>query len=239
MNHVTKFACILAFASVPMLTPAWGQTQEAPMGRTALAMTEIAKAELKRGDRLVAEATPPAPPHAGPPGRCDGPPPGPGPRFHAGDGPPRRHFGPGRIAMKLNAAETEIGIRANQLDAWRDFTDALIATMTRPSRQSPPEAGDKSEPFEHAQRLADNAIARGRHAQDLVKAIDALKSKLTPEQLARVADIEARLSAHRGGPRGQFGPPHHGPGPGSGPDDGPSGPGGPDEDSPPPAPPEQ
>jgi hypothetical protein len=248
MTYLPRFARVLAFASVHMLTPAWGQAHEAPMTRTSLAeanlartdlaMTEIAKGELKHGDRLMAEASPPAPPHAGLPDRCDVPPPGPGPRFHAGDGPPKRGFGPGRLAIMLNAAETEIGIRTNQLDAWRDFTDALIATMTPPWRQSPPEASDtsaKNEPFAHAQRLADNAIERGKHAQDLAKAIEALKSKLTPEQLAKVAEIETRLSQrHRGWHR--FGPPHRGPGPKG--DDGQGRPDGPDDDTPPPASPE-
>jgi hypothetical protein len=241
MNHFfPKFARILAFASVHMLTPAWGQTHEATAGGTALAMTEIAKGELKRGDRLIAEATPPAPSHSGPPDRCDGPPPGPGPKFRAGEAP-RQHFGPGRLAARLNAAETEIGIRSNQLDAWRDFTDSLIATMTPPWLQHGPEAGapgaapstQTTEAFARVQRLAENAIERGHHAEDLAKAIDALKSKLTPEQLTKVADIEARLSARQGGMGPHFGPPQHGPGPR--PD---GGPGGPDDETPPPASPE-
>jgi hypothetical protein len=72
-------------------------------------------------------------------------------------------------------------------------------------------------------------IERGRHAEDLKKAIETLKGKLTPEQLTKVADIEARL-ARPGGPGPHFGPPH---GAGPGPDDGP---GGPDDETPPPTP---
>src|SRR4029079_8284837 len=46
MNHVfPRFARVLAFASVHMLTPAWGQTHDASMDGTALTMTEIAKGE--------------------------------------------------------------------------------------------------------------------------------------------------------------------------------------------------
>ena len=246
MTYLPQFARVLAFASVHMLTPAWGQAHEAPMTRTNLAEANVGPDELgqdesgndrdRQGRNETRRSADGRSRTSGPTAcwsprqmRCSRP--GPGPRFHAGDGPPRRSFGPGRLAMKLNAAETEIGIRANQLDAWRDFTDALIATMTPPWRQSPPDADAKSEPFAHAQRLANNAIARGKHAEDLAKAIEALKSKLTPEQLAKVAEIEARLGERHGGPR--FGPPHHGPGPKG--DDGPDGSG---DDTPPPAQPE-
>lgn len=155
-------------------------------------------------------------------------------------------FGPHRmgpppefmLAARLAALETRVGIRSEQLDAWRDYTSALQAVLTSPRPDhgpggtggpGGPEAkdpdaagpGGKSDPFAFQEKLVDDVTARAVSAGKLKEAIAALRAKLTPEQLEILASAER-----------PHGPP---PGPWGGPPDDAAGPRGlPNDGSPPP-----
>jgi len=164
------------------------------IGLTASAITGLAgTAFAESGTGIHA----PGPDGAGPGGPGDDRP-----------GPGRRH-GPDfrlHLARDLAGLETIAGIRSDQLDAWRDYTSALLVLLAPPT-PSRPAAANGPDAFGRAEHLADGVIARAATAQRLKTAIDTLRDKLTPEQIALLQQAEMRM-----GPRPSH-PPFFGPGP--------------------------
>ena len=116
-----------------------------------------------------------------------------------------------RLARKLAAVETAIGVRSEQLDAWRDFTAKLVAFATPPWQQdggsatdeqasgnppmsagnaqgdatppAVPPANDAGSSFGMLGRMVDGAIHRGDEARQLKDSMQKLESVLTPQQI--------------------------------------------------------
>ncbi|OBQ71064.1 hypothetical protein [Mesorhizobium erdmanii] len=147
------------------------------------------------------------------------------------------HMGPPpefMLAARLAVLETRVGIRSEQLDAWRDYTSALQAVLAPPRHDrgpggtggpggpDAPEAkvpdagpGGKPDPFAFQERLADEVTARAASAAKLKDAIAELRTKLSPEQL----EILASAEHPHGPPPGPWGgPPEDAAGPGGSPD---------------------
>ncbi|MBD8554233.1 hypothetical protein IFT84_06800 [Rhizobium sp. CFBP 8762] len=232
MKHMMT---VLGLASATMLSPlaahaAPGTSSSQPTAQPA-GMVEMAQADEGRLDK-------PKPPHD----RKDGP--GKHGKHDRDDRDGKRKHGPRhegmrgdpvmRLAGRLSAMETLIGIRGDQLEAWRNYTSAFIdfadRGMPKPPMPAPAADGQATQtpppkPPLMAERLADRAIAQAEKAKKLKEVTEALKGVLTPEQLERWEKAER--------PHGPRGPGHHGPEAGNPPPPPPAdGPDGPDEDGP-------
>ncbi|KAA1180439.1 hypothetical protein FP026_16555 [Rhizobium tropici] len=109
------------------------------------------------------------------------------------------------LAGKLSAMETLIGIRSAQLDAWRDYTNALTDFLAFPKHQPPgppPANGDTTRQLDReadkptelfGERLADGALDRVAKATALKDKATALQKVLTADQLAKLEDAERFL----------------------------------------------
>ncbi|GBD48376.1 hypothetical protein [Methylopila sp. Yamaguchi] len=167
---LATFAAVAVASSAPVI--------EAPKDQTSVHEMKVAQ--------LDAEGRPPprvmSPDAELPPPGRRGPPPGSFGRPQGPFGP----MGPLGLAGRLSAEETAIGIRAAQLDAWRNYADALQSVLAPPP---PPSKDLVTDPFALAEALAVHAEERGKAGTALKTAVAALRSQLTPEQLVRAARV--------------------------------------------------
>lgn len=109
-----------------------------------------------------------------------------------------------RLAERLSALETQVGIGAAQAPAWRAYADALLAfAASGPPRQppqAPPPAGPAAgEPPREPRKLLMGEILAaqgmggdaGEKAEALKKAAAGLRAALSEAQLARLLEADA------------------------------------------------
>lgn len=181
-----------------------------PVATKAKTQERLPQAESARSVQMAALDV--QGPQGGPPGF---PPPEGGPRAEGRpSGRPRPPGGPLALARNLAAAEVALGIRAAQLDAWRDFTDALQAMLPPPDLPPgpPPAPGAEGAPprpeaFALTSAFASHVEAAGKAGTRLSQAVTALKARLSPEQLERMVRLEPTLLPPPPPPPGPMGAP--------------------------------
>lgn len=106
-----------------------------------------------------------------------------------------------RLASQLSLQETVIGIRAEQLDAWRAYTQAVLAMV--PDREAvlavvgaPDDLGSLPAAFARTEAVSEQLMRYADRAEVLQKAITDLRQVLTPEQLeaARLPRLPGRMN---------------------------------------------
>ncbi len=132
-----------------------------------------------------------APAEAAGPWACEEPP------FAAGTGPVVDPAAARLVAgMLLSAQETALGIRTDQMDAWRGYTTALIALLPsgeRLGRWRDEKKRADAQAFDLAQDIAGAAIQRAEKARALQDAVSKLKAVLTPEQMSMAKQMQEKL----------------------------------------------
>lgn len=133
-----------------------------------------------------------------------------GPEGFGSEGLGPQHFGAQRmgpppefmLAARLSALETKVGVRSEQLDAWRDYTSALQAMLAPPKSDHGPDGtggrgltsedpgNGERKPFAIQEKLAGDVTQRAVAAGKLKEAIAALRAKLTSEQLEILASAQ-------------------------------------------------
>ncbi|MDK8875314.1 Spy/CpxP family protein refolding chaperone [Paracoccus sp. SSJ] len=119
------------------------------------------------------------------------------------------------LSAHLAATETYLGITGEQQDAWRDYSQALIAFIEPPAADARAEGderpADQARPLA-AERVAQHALARAEKARALLAATTALRGTLEPAQLERLQQVDPGFGPGPHGPRHE-GPERQQPGP--------------------------
>lgn len=128
---------------------------------------------------------------------------GPMPQDMAFPPPPPRDFhhgNPVMLAQMLSGMETLVGIRSNQLDAWRAYTDAVQDFLVSPMPHHEGTDADRSNPQNGSdpdddqlsifpERDAQMVIDHAEKARAVETAIAALRQVLTKSQLDKLSHI--------------------------------------------------
>lgn len=99
-------------------------------------------------------------------------------------------------SLLLSAQETALGIRTDQMDAWRGYTSALIGFLPSGDRLGhwlDATTRTDLQAFGLAQDMAGAALARAEKARVLQEAVARLKAVLTPEQMDMARQMQGKL----------------------------------------------